>query len=290
MNILPPQSKTTSFFHHPGFRFKPSSIGLFLVLAAGAWLLNVGAQMVFPSQNLLPYIIRTTVLALTIVITVAGSIRLLKQNCLPAEALGLSLSIRSLFDFLLGACIAVIFLWLIGIVLYVFVPFHFTTGPLSDIEVFKQCYSYFWGNFLEELIFRGFLLIVLSNLMGWRSAVLVLALPFGLFHLPGLGFGMEGLKMIVSTATGSLIFSYAFISTHSLWTAIGVHVMGNILLHTVTGLDGAGRAMFLPSFEDNFPAGYDVGFLPFMIGAAIAACLLFLFTKKRMEGTGRSVS
>ncbi|AYB34702.1 CPBP family intramembrane glutamic endopeptidase [Chryseolinea soli] len=289
MAILTPQSKTNPFLRQSEFHLSPSSVWFFIFLGVAAWLLNVGTQMVFPSQNLLPYIIRTTVLALTVVLTTVGSIRLLKQNHLPAEALGLGISVRSLLNFLLGACISVIFLLLIGTVLYLFVPFHFTAGALSGIQVIKECYSYFWGNFLEELIFRGFLLIVLSNLIGWRRAVWVMALPFALFHLPGIGFGMEALKMMVTSSVGGLLFSYAFTATSSLWTAIGAHVMGNILLHTLTGLDGAGRAMFQPSFEDKFPVGYDANFLTFTIAGAIVAYPLFVLAKKRLEGSTGSV-
>lgn len=288
MTILTPQSKTNSFLKPSEFHFSPSSLGLFILLGVAAWLLNVGVQMIFPSQNLFPYVIRTTIMALTVVLTAVGSIRLLKQNHLPAEALGLDISVRSLFNFLSGVCISVIFLLFLGMVLYLFVPFHFTAGALSGIQVMKECYSYFWGNFLEELIFRGFLLIVLGNLIGWRSAVWVMALPFGLFHLPGMGSGMEALKMMVTAAIGALLFSYAFISTHSLWTAIGAHVMGNILLHTLTGLDGAGRAMFQPSFEDKFPVGYDASFLAFTIAGAIVAYPLFVLAKKRLEGSTES--
>jgi membrane protease YdiL (CAAX protease family) len=289
MAILPPQSKTDSFFEQSEFHFSPSSIGLFILLAVCAWLLNVGTQIVFPSQNLLPYVIRTTLMALTVMLTIVGSIRLLKQNHLPAQALGLNISVRSLFHFLSGACIGVVFLLFVGIVLYFFVPFHFTAGTLSGVAVFKECYSYFWGNFLEELIFRGFLLIVLSNLIGWPKAVWVMALPFALFHLPGIGFSIEGLKMMVPTSVGALLFSYAVILTNSLWAAIGAHVMGNILLHAITGLDGAGRAMFQPSFEDRFPVGYDVSFLSFMIAGIIVTCFLFVLTKKRLEGSTESV-
>jgi uncharacterized membrane protein len=143
----------------------------------------------------------------------------------------------------------------------------------------KESYSYFWGNFLEELIFRGFLLIVLSNMIGWRKAVWVMALPFGFFHLPGIGFSIAGLKVIATTATYSLIFSYAFILTGSLWTAIGVHVTSNILLHAIAGLDGANRAMFQPTFNEKFPVNYDAGFLTFLISAAIVSFFLFSLIK-----------
>ncbi len=279
MDISAPQLKFSPFFQQSGFHFSSRSIWLFLFLGMGTWLLNILGQTFFPSQNILPYIIRTTITALTVIITIFGSTRLLKLNHLRAEALGLNLSGRTLLNFLFGVCIGIILLSLMGLILYFFVPFHFATGVLNGLQGFKESYSYFWNNFLEELIFRGFPLIVLSNLIGWRKAVWAMALPFGLFHLPGIGFTIEGLKIIVTTSTYSLIFSYAFILTGSLWTAIGVHVISNILLHTVTGLDAGGKAMFQPVFNDKFPMDYDISFLTFLITVAIVAYFLFLLIK-----------
>jgi membrane protease YdiL (CAAX protease family) len=274
-----PQLKLNPLFQQSDFDFSPRSIWLFIALGASAWLLNILGQTVFPSQNIVPYIIHTTITALTVIIAIVGSVRLLKQNHLSTEALGLSFSGRSFLNFLLGVCIGIISLSLFGLIFYFFVPFHFAAGVLNGIQVLKESYSYFWGNFLEELIFRGFLLIILSNLIGWRKAAWVMALPFGLFHLPGIGLSIAGLKVIATTATYSLIFSYAFILTGSLWTAIGVHVTSNILLHAFTGLDGANRAMFQPTFNDKFPVNHDVGFLTFLISAAIVSFSLFLLIK-----------
>jgi membrane protease YdiL (CAAX protease family) len=276
MDATPPSLK---FSRLSGLKFSSRSIWLFIMLGASAWLLNVLGQIFFPSQNTIPFIISTTITALIVIFTIIGSIRLLKQNHLPTTVLGLSFSSRSFFNFLIGACIGILSLSLMGLVLYLFIPFHFSAGTLNGLQILKESYSYFWGNFLEELIFRGFLLISLSNLIGWRKAVWVMALAFGLFHLPGTRFGIAGLKMIVTTALYSLIFSYAVILTGSLWTAIGVHVISNILLHTITGLDGANKAMFQPIFNDKISINYDVSFLTFLITAIIISFFLFLLIK-----------
>ncbi|MVT41605.1 CPBP family intramembrane metalloprotease [Chitinophaga oryziterrae] len=273
------QLRSSPLFQQSGLNFSPRSIWLFIALGTGAWSLNILGQAAFPSQNTIPYIFRTTITALIVIFTIIGNIRLLKQNHLPTTFLGLDFSRRSFFNFLLGACIGILSLSLMGLILYLFVPFHFSAGTLNGSEILKESYSYFWGNFLEELIFRGFLLIALSNRIGWHKAVWVMALAFGSFHLPGTGFGIAGLKMVVTTATYSLIFSYAFILTGSLWTAIGVHVISNILLHTITGLDGANKAMLRPTFNDKLPINYDVSFLTFLITTTIVSFFLFLLIK-----------
>jgi uncharacterized protein len=224
---------------------------------------------------MVPYLARTTLAAIAVLIIIVGSIRLLKQNHLSAEALGLYLSRKSFFYFLLGVFIALVVLTFMGLILYIFVPFRFVTGTLNGLGLLKESYSYFWGNFLEELIFRGFPLIILNQLLGWRKAVWIMALPFGLFHLPGLGFSSEGLKMIITTASYSFIFSYSFILTGSLWTAIGVHVASNIILHSITGLDGLKRAVFLPVFDARGPMN-NLSFLTFLIAVVIISFILFL--------------
>ena len=237
--------------------------------------------MFFAGHYLVPHVARNILAAVATIILIVGSIRLLKKNGIPGEALGLKLSTGSLLNFLLGLIIAIAVIALAAFILVLFVPYHFEKGLLTFNGMLKEAHSYFWGNFLEELMFRGFALIVLSQLTGWRKAVLIMAIPFGLFHLPDIGFNMDGLKMILTTASYSFVFSYAFILTGSLWAAIGVHVTSNILLHAVTGLDGAGKAILTPVFHARWPTGYDPALISFLLAAMIIASLLyFLIIKK----------
>lgn len=264
------------FLQKPGSHLNIPQFLIFIGLCIAAWLIIVAGHITFPSQNLIPHLIRSAISAIADLLLIFGSIWLLKKTNIPSAAMGLQLSIKSLLNFLFGVFIGIASLTFLASTLYLFIPFHFETGSFKGSEVIKESHSYFWGNFLEELIFRGYPLIVLSQLWGWRKAVLIMALPFGLFHLPGLGFTMEGLKMIMTTATYSFVFSYAFILTGSLWTAIGVHVTSNILLHAVLGLDGAGKALYKPVFHSKWPVNYDPGFISFLLTAIILATTLFL--------------
>ena len=259
----------------------------FIFLAVMVWTMNSVAQMLFPSQNIFPYFVRTAISAAGAIILIFGSIRLLKKSNVTANALGLKLSQNSLLNFILGVMIGVIVMVIAGVVLYISVPYHFIGGPLKTSGVVKEAHSFFWGNFTEELLFRGYPLIILSRLLGWRAAVCIMALPFGLFHLPGLGFSMEGLKMVITTVTYSFVFSYALILTGTLWTAIGVHVVSNILLHSISGLDGLGRAVFTPVFETRWPVNYDPALLSFETSAIFMALLLYLLIKKYQSLQGQ---
>lgn len=265
------------------FKLDIGSLFIFFILCIVTWLLNIFTQITFPSKSFIPYFARTACLTIGVLIMIVGTNRLLKSNNIPKEVLGLKLSLKSFFSFILGAGIGIITVIVIGGLLYFFVPYHFEVGSVKGIEVIKEANSYFWGNFLEELIFRGYPLIIVSQLFGWPKAVWIMALPFGLFHLQGLGFSMEGLKMVITTATFSFIFSYTFILIRTLWAAIGSHVMANVMLHSVSGLDGLESAMFKPVFETKWPVNYDPGLISFLLGAIIISVLLYIFIKLRFR-------
>ena len=264
-----------------GFHFSLRSFLIFVGLCIIAWLINVFGAITFLGQKLIPHLVRSGLGAVAVLILITRSTRLLKKDGIPSAALGLKLSLKALSNFLLGVFIAALAISLIALILYFFLPFHFEKGSLKGAEIIKEAHSYFWGNFLEELIFRGYPLLVFSRLLGWRKAVWIMALPFGLFHLPGPGFTMQGLKMITTTATYSFVFSYAFILTGSLWTSIGLHVTSNVLLHAVLGLDGVEAAIYRPVFNAKWPLSYDPGFTSFLLGSIIILILLFLLIKKR---------
>lgn len=263
------------------------SVGIFLLAGFAAWVFNVAGQIVFPSLNWVPFLVRTAIsLAMDILLLVVSS-RLLKRNRVAPEALGLSASKSNLWKFLFGILIALTSLAVMEALIYVRVPFHFERGPLDPGNAVKEGCSFFFGNTLEELMFRGFLLVVLSRLSGWRIALLVTSLAFGVFHLRGLGLN-TGLQMVASTATYSLIFGLSYILTQSLWTAIGVHVASNILLHAVFGLDGAKQAILVPVFSGTGPSNeWSLGAL--IAGALAVSCILYLVVsykfKKERERT-----
>lgn len=270
------------FLKEKDFNLNIRDAFLFIVLGVIVWVMNILVHWGFTSQNFIPYLARTSTSAVGVIILLFVSIRLLKRTNVPANGLGLKLTQKSVLSFISGLVLGAIAICVAGCILYIFVPYHFVAGPLETTDVIKEAHSYFWGNFIEELLFRRYLLIILSQLLGWRIAVCILALPFGLFHLPGLGFSIEGLKMIITTATYSFVFCYAFILTGTLWTAIGVHVACNVLLHAVLGLDGLEKGMFSPVFETTWPVNYDPGLLS-VETAAIVMSLFLYFSIKRLR-------
>ena len=168
------------------------------------------------------------------------------------------------------------FIALMSAALALQVPIHWSRGLLPLRDAAFAAHTYFWTGFGEELIFRGYALVALSRYMGRPKALWTLALAFVLFHLPGMGMGMTAAKMVATTAAMSFVFSYSFLLTGTLWTAIALHAAVNILLHTVTGLDGAGNPVVWQPVFGLWPSGYDAGFWTLMIITCTIAVILSL--------------
>lgn len=85
----------------------------------------------------------------------------------------------------------------------------------------------------EELFFRGALYTWLRRRFNFRWAVIVSAALFGLAHFDSLGVVLSSLVMGIAIA---IVFEY----THSLYTAIGIHMLNNslavFLLYLLLGL------------------------------------------------------
>ncbi|HZX58396.1 MAG TPA: hypothetical protein VFE54_06710, partial [Mucilaginibacter sp.] len=126
------------------------------MIAAFVWALNLLGQVTFPSPNFVPFLIRSGITACALIVLLLTNLRSLKESDLPASSLGLQLSAQSLKSFLLGIIIGSVAMITMGLLVYVFVPYHFTHGPISNVDVFKNSFSYLLGNTVEELIFRAF--------------------------------------------------------------------------------------------------------------------------------------
>jgi membrane protease YdiL (CAAX protease family) len=230
--------------------------------------------MFFPNELPGALMARAMLAACGVALLLFGSKMLLRRDGLPADALGLRLTTQHAKGFVLGVAGGLLFIALLAATLAVQVPLHWERGSLSLSYAALAAHTYFWTSFGEELIFRGYALIALSRYVGPRKAVWALALPFGLFHLPGMGMGMAAAKMIATTSAMSLVFSYSFLFTGTLWTAVGLHAAADVSLHTLTGLDGEGRPTVWKPIFGLWPTGYDAGFWTLITIAGLVAFFL----------------
>jgi membrane protease YdiL (CAAX protease family) len=76
-----------------------------------------------------------------------------------------------------------------------------------------------------ELLYRGFLLLVLPPLTGVAGAVILSAAAYGAAH------GYDSIKQFTASVLSAFLFTIAYALTHSLWWLM--------LIHTALGLFGA---------------------------------------------------
>jgi len=247
------------------------AIALFLsatVALEACWMTTGG---VYPAKTLF----QTTCMLLIGAVFVGANIWLnrafLQMDRLPKSALGLG--VRKLPWFFAGCAIAVLVIFAMAGTLRLMVPFHWVPGALRLHELPGQFSRYLLGNSVEELIFRGYLLVMLRRWLGLPRALAISGVLFGLFHLPGMS-GIAALKMVCTTAGMSVVFAMSFVRTKSLWTAIGVHVSANMLLHRVLGMSGEQQSLFRMQIDGRWPTGYDPGLIAYFSVIAVAALWL----------------
>ena len=238
--------------------------------------LAVLAWMFFPPTSIFPQVARVA-----IPLAVTGGLILLNRRFLVRDGFkpdALALAPRH-FGWFFGGGIAItlVILAMAG-ALWVLVPYHWERGSMTWTQLAWQTAEFSAGNFGEELAFRGYLLLALARHLGLGRALAIVAVLFGLFHLPGLS-GWEALKMVCTTATMSFLFAYAFVLTGSLWTAVGAHVLGNVVLHNALGMSG-GSSIATPVLHGPWPSAYDPAFTVWLVVGIAAAVGCYVLTKR----------
>lgn len=253
--------------------FPTTSLVWFVVGAVVLRMLAIPAWMFFPERGVFAHSARVFIPLLVVVGLIGLNRMFLMRDGFPRDTLGLGL--RRIGWFFAGGILIVPVMLAMAGVLWLLVPFHWERGAMAWSQLGWKTAEYFAGNFGEELAFRGYFLVVLARYLGLTRALLIGALLFGLFHLPGLS-GMEAVKMVCTTGTLSFVFAYGYVLTGSLWTAVGLHVFGNVILHEVLGMSGkSGIATMV--FHEPWPSSYDPAFLVWLgvsIPTAVTGALL----------------
>lgn len=252
---------------------------LFLLLVAICISGNIAGHMLFPGTNTVPIAIRALLSCVGLGVLAIGSEHLVRRQFGNTATLGLSLSRRALTGMTLGALGGIALVAVSGGVFWLLVPFHFERTSVTLLQILPDVQNYLLSNIGEELIFRGYLLLALTQRFGLRVALCATAMLFGLFHLPGLS-GVAAVKMVITTAACSFLFAGAFLATRTLWTAIALHFIGNVVLHKITGLSN-GAALLKPVLHDSYPTHYDPGFLAFLTVPLLLASALFAFRRRQ---------
>jgi membrane protease YdiL (CAAX protease family) len=259
---------------------RPGSLCLFLALAGAAITALQLGHTFFPGDRGFALAGRALCMLAAIGVLIVGSRRLLQRDGLAADRLGLGFAARHGRAFGIGAGIAIVHILLLLAALFVLAPFEISAGPLPVAAVAVAGVGYLSGSFVEELVFRGYLLIVLAQWLGTTRAIWLLALPFGLFHFPGLDALALG-KMMLTTGAMHFVYAYTWLATRSLVAAVALHAVGNTLLHEVVGTGKPAALTF------HFSAPVPDGVL-FVVFFGVSALLAFLLSRLPATRSGAS--
>jgi membrane protease YdiL (CAAX protease family) len=248
-----------------------SSLCLFVALAALSIVFMQLASAVFPGDIGLALVARWVCMAGALALLTTGIRLLLSRDGIAEDSLGLSIDPPHGAAVLLGVVLGGALMLVLLAGFYCVSPFELARGPRPLTSVSLSALNYFLGNFGEELVFRGYLLVVLARWLGTVRAVLLLAIPFGLMHVPGLD-SLAAAKMMLTTGTMHLVFAAVFLATGTLWAAVAMHATVNTLLHTVAGVDSPGVLSLL--YKESPPASFDAPFLIFLGTSSLFAIVL----------------
>jgi membrane protease YdiL (CAAX protease family) len=210
------------------------------------------------------------------VLFLAASLYLLRRSAGGTGMLGLRPSWRTLGWLLAGSAGGALLVVLWFVLLRGLAPFHFESGAISSAELVISVLVFLFGALLEELAFRGYPLLRLKAHYGAIPAVLAVSLAFGILHLPGMT-GMNAVKIIVTTGLCSVIYCIAYLRSGTLWTAVGLHMAMNVVLHSVLGGGGgAGASLLRTVFDGASPHAFDAGFWSLAAAALILVAALGL--------------
>jgi CAAX amino terminal protease family. len=229
----------------PPYRTLIFDFTLFLSFGIVIWIINIIGQSAFTGNGLFPFLMRSVILLFTLILTYYLNYKFSRKNLLNFDMLKFkSRHIKYYLGGIVLGCILIATIWAI---IYLIYPFEILKNSYSKINLATDIISYSFGNTLEELLFRGFILIASLKFFGKMGGVLFVSLLFGLFHLQGTGLTFRGLSMVMTTFTMSLLFISVIYYTKSIWTAATLHITGNILLHSL-GFDGTNSGMFQIKF------------------------------------------
>ena len=250
---------------------------LFLSICVAIWTLNIIGQGTFPGSNLFSFLIRSIISLFAVTISYYLNYKFSRKNLLIFDIL--KFKYRLIKYYLGGIVLGCFLIATIWSIIYLIYPFEIIKNPYSKINLATDIISYSIGNTLEELFFRGFILLASVKFLGEIGGVLFVSLLFGLFHLQGTGLTANGLSMVMTTFTMSLLFISVIYYTMSIWTAVTLHITGNFLLHSL-GFDGTNNGFFQIKLAASPINGL---FLTLIYEIAVVAFALVIFIKRKSK-------
>lgn len=132
--------------------------------------------------------------------------------------------------------VAAIALPVIIVAIYLLMPGKFINSDMDGMQVFSTlsagiAFTGIAAGFVEEMVFRGFILNLLKTRWNRGLAIILPSVLFGAVHIIGMDFSVSGclLVLVAGTMVG-IMFSLIALESGSIWNSGIVHSIWNIII------------------------------------------------------------
>ncbi len=139
-----------------------------------------------------------------------------------------------------GFILSLVMLSVIVGILYAGGMYHIK--EISVIRVlYRACYVFIAGAFLQEMIFRVILFNIIEDFIGSWKAIIAIAIIFAMVHL---GNANSNYISAISQFLSDFLLSAVFILTRRIWMVWGVHAGWNFIQDGILGMPNSGIDSF----------------------------------------------
>lgn len=138
--------------------------------------------------------------------------------------------------------------------------------------------------FVEELLFRGYLMTLLARYFDMKIALIVSSLAFAIVHASNDGFTVMG---FITISIAGILFGLLFLKTGQLWLATGMHAAWNFTQGVVFGFPTSGiRTYSITRTSTSGPAwlsGGSFGFEGSILAILVVIAAIWWYRKYLKE-------
>lgn len=135
----------------------------------------------------------------------------------------------------------------------------------------------------EELIFRGALLYILIKKAGAKTACIISAICFGVYHwfsMDAFGNPMQMVFIFVLTSVWGFMFAAAFVKTRSMYLPIALHFGWNLIQTVVFSQGPIGKQLLVGSGGEQL--GVLLSIVVFLFQLLAVPFLIYLYIRKQI--------
>jgi membrane protease YdiL (CAAX protease family) len=217
-----------------------------------------------------------------------------------ARDIGLDVREKSITGFLIGVGLGFV-VEIISVILMAIMGWYKITGfswNFNSLSVLSAAYVYaiffcIETGVIEEVMFRGFLIKLVSDRYDLKIAVVASSIIFGLLHFSGSNNAFPWWAALVSATVAGFMFAQAFLVHRNLWLPIGIHFAWHFAGRTLGTVGVAGEnALFLATEVQGpillvDPKSGGAGLCE-LVGVFVVSLILWKMSNKAKKNTTNS--